>query len=135
MKTITKFWTLVIASAGKAKVAASAPMSPDSALGPEFLALLRLVEEAAALEEARSLLGGDLDVARREEEDLVGDALHAAVEGIRQPTREVDQPLRELLVRALEVEDDRDRLVELVRDLLRIVEAALNDVVVAGGAM
>src|SRR3954471_11559237 len=134
MKTITKFWMLVIASAGKAKVAASAPMSPDSAPPVEFLALLRLVEEAAALEEARSLLGGDLDVARREEEDLVGNALHAAVEGVRQAAREVDQPLRELLVGALQVEDDGDRLLELVRDLLRVVEAARHDQVDARGA-
>src|SRR4051794_40950088 len=117
MKTITKFWMLVIASAGKAKVAASAPMSPDSAPQPEFLALLRLVEEAAALEEARALLRRDLDVPRRQEEDLVGDALHAAVERVRQSARKIDQPFRELLVGALQVEDDRDRLLELVGDL------------------
>src|SRR6185437_16956527 len=41
--------------------------------------LLRLVEEAA-LEHSRAILRRKLDVARREEEDLVGDSLHPAVE-------------------------------------------------------
>src|SRR4051812_21343844 len=88
------------------------------------LAALSLVEEAAALEQARPLLGRDLNVSRREQEDLVGDPLHAAVECVGEAAGEVDQALREILVGALEVEDDRDRLLELVRDLLRVVEAA-----------
>src|SRR5207244_13510646 len=83
----------------------------------------RLVEEAAALEQAGTLLGRDLDVSRREQEDLVRDALHAAVQSVGSPAREVDAPLRQLLVGALEVEDDRDAVLELVRDLLRVVEA------------
>src|SRR2546423_10197331 len=91
------------------------------------VSLLGLVEEAAALEEAGALLCGDFDVARRQEEDLVGDALHPAVERVRQPTGEIDQALGEILVRALEVEDDGDRILELVRDLLRVVEAARHD--------
>ena len=61
---------------------------------------LGLVEEAAALEEPGALLGRDLDVARRQQEDLVGDPLHAAVERVREAAREVDQPLRELLRRS-----------------------------------
>src|SRR5437870_13321273 len=85
------------------------------------LVALGLVEEAAALEEPRALLGRHLDVSRREQKDLVGDALHAAVEGIREAAGEVDQALGEILVGALQVEDDRDRLLELVRDLLRVV--------------
>ena len=60
--------------------------------------LLSLVEEAAALEQPGALLGGDLDVARGQQEDLVGDALHAAVQGVGQPAGEVDQALGELLV-------------------------------------
>src|SRR3982751_3688331 len=88
------------------------PMRHDSA--PRS-SLLRLVE-AAALEEARAFLGGDLDVPGREQEDLVRDALHAAVQRVRQPAREVDQPFRELLVGALEVEDHRDPLLEAVGD-------------------
>src|SRR6266540_97665 len=88
---------------------------------------LSLVEEAAALEESRALLGGDLDVSRREQEDLVGDALHSAAKRVGEPAREVDQPLGELSVGALEVEDDRRPLLELVRDLLGIVETARDD--------
>src|SRR5437667_236428 len=43
-----------------------------------------LVEEAL-FDELRALLRRDLDVARREHEDLVGDPLHAAVEGVGEP--------------------------------------------------
>src|SRR5687767_16036822 len=98
-----------------------------AASSPPTALLLRLVEEAAALEQAGPLLRRDLDVLRRQQEHLVGDALHPAVERIRQPAGEVDQTLRELRVGALEVEDDRDRVLELVRDLLRVVEAPRED--------
>src|SRR5439155_26087120 len=84
--------------------------------------LLRLVEEAA-LEQPRALLRGDFHVSGRQQEDLVRHPLHAAVERVGEPAREVDQPLRELLVGALEIEDHRDRVLELVRDLLGVVEA------------
>src|SRR5262245_53260892 len=100
---------------------APTPMRPDSAPSS---ALLRLVEEAAALEEPGALLRGDLDVPRGEQEHLVGHALHAAVQRVGEAAREVDQPLRELLVGALEVEDHGDPLLEAVGDLLRVVEAA-----------
>src|SRR5438874_12062955 len=96
------------------------PMEPSSA---STLPFLRLVEEAAALEHSRALLGGDLDVPRREQEDLVGDALHTAVERVREAAREADQPLRQLGVGALAVEDDRDRLLDLVGDRVGVVEA------------
>src|SRR5215208_3977817 len=66
---------------------------------------LGLVEEAAALEQPRALLGGDLDVPRRQQKDLVGDALHAAVERVAEPTGEIDQPLRQVLVGSLKIED------------------------------
>jgi hypothetical protein len=62
---------------------------------------LRLVEEAAALEQARAFLGGHLDISRRQQEHLVGDALHAPVEGVGQPAREIDESLREILIGAL----------------------------------
>src|SRR2546423_3464517 len=97
------------------------------------LAALSLVEEAAALEEACALLGRHFDVSRRQQENLVGNALHAAVECVGEAAREVDQALGEILVGALQVEDDRDRLLELVRDLLRVVEAARHDEVNADG--
>ena len=47
---------------------------------------------------------------------------------------EVDQPLREVLVAALEVEDHRHAFLEAVGDLLRVVEAARQHEVDAGGA-
>src|SRR5438552_7341682 len=50
-------------------------------------------------------------------------SLHDALP-ICEPAREVDQALREFLVGSLEVEDDGDRVLEPVRDLLRVVEAA-----------
>jgi hypothetical protein len=88
-----------------------------------LLLFLRLVEEAATLEQGGSLLRGHLDITRREEEHLVRDALHAAVQRIGEPAREIDQALRELVVGTLQVEDHRDPLLELVGDLLRVVEA------------
>src|SRR5690242_18565047 len=88
---------------------------------------LRLVEEATALEEPCALLGRHLDVSRRKEEDLVSDPLHASVERVREAAAEVDQALREVGVRALEVEDDRRAFLELVGDLLRVVEAPRDD--------
>src|SRR5687767_4224237 len=63
----------------------------------------RLVEEAL-FDQAGALLRRHLDVARREQEHLVGDPLHPAVERVRQAGGEVDQPLGELGVRALEIE-------------------------------
>src|SRR5688572_19090367 len=94
-----------------------APTRPTiTARGPSTL-----VEEAL-FEQARPLLCRHLDVARREEEDLVGNALHAAVERVGEAAREVDQALGEVRVGALEVEDHRDRVLELVGDLLGVVE-------------
>src|SRR4051812_11479996 len=118
MKTSTKSSTSVSAS--------SATRLPSRRFGL-FLRLSGLVEEAAALQQCGALLRRDLDVARGEQEDLVGDTLHAAVEGVGEAAREVDQPLRELGVRALQVEDHRDALLVLVGDLLCVVEAARED--------
>src|SRR3954471_18375833 len=118
MNASTKDSAFVTASS--ARPAWMTPIAPSSA---STLAFLRLVEESAPLEHAGALLRGDLDVPRGEQEHLVRHALHAAVQRVGEAAREVDQPLRQLGVRALEVEDDRDRLLELVRDLLRVVEA------------
>src|SRR5919108_2995697 len=106
MNTWTNAWIESIASArGSARKAwtptlrCSSPKGAfllDEALGESRArgpGPLRLVEEAAALEQACSLLGGDLDVARRQQEHLVRHALHGAVHRVRQPAREVDQPL------------------------------------------
>src|SRR5688572_20219680 len=69
-----------------------APMSPIFTAGAYLR--LRLVEEAL-LDQPRAFFRRDLDVARREKEDLVGDALHSAVERVGQARGEVDQALRE----------------------------------------
>src|SRR5436190_3024858 len=120
-----KLFAESIASASKVTVAVP-PMGPPFDAGPGTPGL-RLVEEAAALEHAGPFLGRDLDVSRGEQEDLVRDSLHAAVERVREPAGEIDQPLRQLLVAALEIEDDRHPVLEAVGDLLRVVEAARQD--------
>src|SRR5437763_5254166 len=125
MKAQMQLFAEAIASASKVTVAVP-PMGPPFDAGPGTPGL-RLVEEAAALEHAGPFLGRDLDVSRGEQEDLVRDALHAAVERVREPAGEVDQPLRQLLVAALEVEDHRHPVLEAVGDLLRVVEAARQD--------
>src|ERR1700730_2586516 len=102
-------------------VTVSRTTRPRSARGCGFL---RLVEEPAPLEELSALLGAHLHVSRGEQEHLVGDALHAAVQRVGEAACEVDQPFRELRVGALQVQDHGNPLFEAVRNLLRIVEAA-----------
>src|SRR5829696_640833 len=109
-----------------------APMSPsctkfrlDRASGARPTSArpaLALVEEAL-LDQTGTLLGRDVDVARGEQEHLVGDALHAPVERVGEAGGEIDEALREVGIGALQVEDDRDRVLELVGDLLGVVEA------------
>src|SRR5215470_16052539 len=99
-----------------ARTASSSTMAPRSRPPP---LLLRLVEEAPALEQLCSLFGGDFDVPGCQEKNLVGDALHAAVERVRQPAGEVDETLRQLGVGALQIGDDGHSLLETVGDLLR----------------
>src|SRR5215475_5528592 len=99
---------------------AETPIRPRSPPAAPFLCLV----EEAPLEHPRTVFGGQLDIARGEEEDLVGDPLHPAVERVRQPAGEVDQPLRQLCVGRLEVEDHRNAVLEAVGELLRVVEAA-----------
>ena len=43
-------------------------------------------------EDARALLGGDLDVGGGQQEDLVGDPLHLAADAVAEAAREVDEP-------------------------------------------
>src|SRR5229473_3281862 len=73
--------------------------------------------EASGLE-TLLLLFRDLDVARREQEHLVVDALHVAVHRVRQTTREVDEPTLEVAAEPLEVEDHRLVGLEPVAELL-----------------
>src|ERR1700751_1054181 len=103
MKTLMNVSTLETASASSPNVAEK-PIPGRSPCTGVFLCVF----EEAALEHPRPVLGRELDVGRREEEDLVGDPLHPSVERVREPAGEVDQPLRELRVGRLEVEDHRD---------------------------
>src|SRR5918912_1730761 len=127
-----KLVTLVTASPVSKVKLAETPIERTFGPGSAF-PVLRLVEEAA-LEHARAILGRQLDVAGREEKDLVGDALHATVERVGETAGEVDQPLRQLGVSRLEVEDHGDAVLEAVGDLLGVVEAAREDQVDPGGA-
>src|SRR5579862_525652 len=108
----------------------TSPMASNSGIPANLLAerpfsyASGLVVEATTLEQLGTLLRAHLDVSRREQKHLVGDALHAAVERVRETAREVDQALRELRVRTLEIQDHRNSLLEAVRDLLGVVEAA-----------
>src|SRR4051812_19233988 len=99
-----------------------APIRPTCMVGEGYPPTgLRLVEEAL-LDQTGALFRRDLDVVRGQEERLVGDPLHAAVERVGEPAGEVDQALGQVGVRPLEVEDHRHRVLELVRHLLGIVE-------------
>src|SRR5262245_57192622 len=124
-KTVMNVSMLPIASAGTKSCPMTGHRGANSALAAGLLRL-GLVEEAA-LQHAGALLGRDGDVAGREQEDLVGDALHPAVERVGQAAREIDQPLGQLGVGALEVEDHRHTVLEAVGDLLRVVERARDD--------
>src|SRR5919201_6775534 len=83
---------------------------------------LHLVEEAALLQPA-PLLCRDLDVARGEQEHLVGDLLDAAVQAEGEPGGEVDQAFGRLAFHPLKVDDHRNVGLELLADLLGVVEA------------
>src|SRR3954465_713234 len=115
-----------VASTGSAHPRASARAMFPLPMSPSTRPSLGLVEEAL-FDQPRALLRRDLDVARREHEPLVGDPLHAAVEGVGQPAGEVDEALGEVGVDALEVEDHRDRGLELVGARLGVVERLGDD--------
>ena len=63
-----------------------------SADAPTPAQALRLIEEAL-LDQTCALVGGDFDVLRGQQEDLVGDPLHAAIERVGESAGEVDQAL------------------------------------------
>src|SRR4051794_4726413 len=116
-----------VASTGSPQPRASAAAMFPAPIRPTFMGRhgtergSGLVEEAL-LDQPRALLRRDLDVARREQEDLLGDLLHAAVERVGKARGEVDEALGEVAVDALEVDDDRDLVLELVGDVLGVVE-------------
>src|ERR671913_601621 len=84
--------------------------------------LLELVEERP-LGDALALLRAHLDVARREQEDPVGNGLDVAVERVGQARAEVHHPATQVAVDALEVQDHRLLALEAVREVLGVVEA------------
>src|SRR3712207_4785129 len=74
-----------------------------------------LVEEAV-LGHPLLVLRGDRDVRRRQQEDLVRDALDGPVDREHQAGSEVDQPLRIGVVHLREVHDHWDPLAEVLTD-------------------
>src|SRR5215207_8455046 len=83
---------------------------------------LELVKERP-LGDALALLGADLDVARGEQEDPVGNALDVAVERVGEARAEVHHPTTQVAVHVLEVEDDGLLALETVGQGLCVVEA------------
>src|SRR3954464_8765598 len=83
---------------------------------------LELVEERP-FGEPLALLGRNLDVARRQEEDPVCDGLYLAVQGIGQADTEVDHPTTQFPVGVLEVQDHGLLALEAISQGLGVVEA------------
>src|SRR5438105_14683414 len=119
MKTSMNWFAAEAASAKTASVAIRSEFG-SGRLNPRGSGLV----EEAALDQPLAFLCRDLHVSRREQEDLVGDPLHPAVERVGEAAGEVDQALGELLVGPLQVQDHRHRVLEAVGDLLGVVEAA-----------
>src|SRR3954468_13991769 len=116
-----------VASTGSPHPRASARAMLPAPISPMVKAQASGLVEEALFDQPGALLRGDLDVARREHEHLVGDPLHATVERVGQPAGEIDQALGEVGLGALQVQDDRHVVLELVRDLLGIVERLGDD--------
>ena len=128
MKTLKNDWIWpTVSNSGSIEMAAAAhqqDVRPNRRVSWGGYAWLKKPPRSSS----RARLGRYFDVARREQEhSMVGHALHAPIEGVGQAAGEVDQPLREVSVDALEVDDHRDALLEAVGDLLRVVEAARHD--------
>src|SRR4051794_1831849 len=116
-----------VASTGSPHPRASARAMLPAPISPMVKAQASGLVEEALFDQPRALLRGDLDVARREHEHLVGDPLHAAVERVGQPAGEIDQALGQVGLDALEVEDHRHVVLEPVGDLLGVVERLGDD--------
>src|SRR5919198_1179690 len=107
MKTATKLCAAVTASRSNPKLGSRAPTGEKfgpSGRSPSLRTGRSGLVEEAVVDPARAFLRRDLHVARREQEDLVRDALHAAVQRVGQPAREIDQALGQFLIRALEID-------------------------------
>src|SRR5215203_1467173 len=95
---------------------------PDLLQSPPRERPLELVEERP-LGDALALLRAHLHVARREQEDPVGDGLDVAVERVGQARAEVHHPATQVAVDVLEVQDHRLLALEAVGKVLGVVEA------------
>jgi hypothetical protein len=67
-------------------------------------------------------VGGDLHIGWGEKQHLVGDLLHAPVQRVGSAAAEVDQPPGQLAIDALQVDDHRLILPEMIGDLLCITK-------------
>src|SRR6476469_8464981 len=85
-----------------------------------------LVEEAA-LHQHRLVLGGDGHAGGRQQEHAVSDALHRAVKRVGQAAGEIDQPLGQIRLGGLQVDDHRHLGLEAVRDLLGVIVRPRDD--------
>src|SRR6059036_2376818 len=116
-----------VASTGSPHPRASARAMLPAPISPMVKACALALVEEALFDQPGALLRGDLDVARREHEHLVGDPLHAAVERVGQPAGEIDQALGQIGLDPLQVQDDRHVVLEPVGDLLGVVERLRDD--------
>src|SRR5262245_34915199 len=82
-----------------------------------------LVVEVAA-GDAFAVLRGDVHVGGRQQVHTVGHHLDLPVQSVDQTGGEVDEPAGDRVVRALQVHDDGDPVLETVGDVARLVEAA-----------
>src|SRR5207244_8750700 len=97
----------------------ASPSFPKAPAGRGGDALELVVEGARP--QALPLLGGNLDVGRREQVHAVGDGLDLPTETEDEPGREVHQASRRRVFRGLEVHDHRDPGPELVPQIAGVV--------------
>src|SRR5919112_3666684 len=110
------------------------PILPAPIIPTFCKVLLELVEERP-LGYALALLRAHLHVARREQEDPVGDGLDVAVERVGQAGAEVHHPPRKVPVHVLEVEDHGLLTLEAVGQVLGVVETGRLQHADARGAL
>src|SRR5918994_1214168 len=110
------------------------PILPAPMIPTFCKVLLELVEERP-LGYALALLRAHLHVARREQEDPVGDGLDVAVERVGQAGAEVHHSPRKIPVHVLEVEDHGLLALEAVGQVLGVVETGWLQHADARGAL
>src|SRR5215213_3319250 len=114
--------SLTVRSKSSQSLVTSEPPILPAPMMPTLTKDLKLVEERP-FGEPLALFGRDLDVARGQKEDPVGDALYLAVQSVGQPGAEIHHPAPKLLVGLLEVQDHGLLALEAVGQSLGVVEA------------